>query len=210
MLQLENVTTALRRNRQASGQSNNLQAQQAGAAGWEQTAAEILVVHDSKNSHQQDLPQTKQQQQQQKVNRDKVSGALGRPATPDTTELQRHQETVSKQPQQATSNGGRSSNGSKLTDEKYRTSSDAKPASAACPSSSRLSFCMSSGSHCGTSNKGLTRQQLLGLQLLVAAGTCHREMSTALVAAGVQSSSHFEWGQQLRYYWQADEEQLQV
>jgi hypothetical protein len=56
----------------------------------------------------------------------------------------------------------------------------------------------------------LSWQQLQGLQLLAAAGACHREVAAALVSGGAKGPADFLWGQQLRHYYHVDTGQLQV
>jgi hypothetical protein len=56
----------------------------------------------------------------------------------------------------------------------------------------------------------LSQQQVLGLQALASAAACHRDVAAALVAAGADGITSFEWGKQLRHYWQPDTQELQV
>lgn len=56
----------------------------------------------------------------------------------------------------------------------------------------------------------LTVQQRVGLQALLAAASCHKDVAAALVAADAQGTSSFDWGKQLRHYWQPDYQELQV
>lgn len=67
------------------------------------------------------------------------------------------------------------------------------------------------GNACSTSNKQhLSQQQILGLRALLAAAACHRDVAAALVASGAEGPACFEWGQQLRHYWDAETQELKV
>lgn len=209
VLQLETVTTALRRYRQTA-ESNKQQNQKTADCGAQSQAAtagqsvvrSYLEVERKDGGCQQAAPSTPKQQQQTR----RSTG--DRPATPDAVELQ-----PDHGPCGTKTSSNKSSSSSSSINERHLASPESSCGVSEQPSiSSRASLGMSSGIVCcaGANNKYLTRQQLLGLQLLVAAGTCHREVAAALVAAGVQGASDFEWGQQLRLYWQAEEGQLQV
>jgi hypothetical protein len=57
----------------------------------------------------------------------------------------------------------------------------------------------------------LSQQQVLGLQALVSAAACHRDVAATLIAASSSGRTpHEEWGKQLRHYWQPDTQELQV
>lgn len=56
----------------------------------------------------------------------------------------------------------------------------------------------------------LSPQQRAGLQALVTAAACHRDVALKLVASGADSPASFEWARHLRHYWNLDTEDLQV
>jgi hypothetical protein len=146
------------------------------------SGAQVLVLYGSNDTTEEQL------QQQQQV--DGIVQLSRRPATPDTTdELPKGGPIISEhsggrhfphQPQQAGAIPSK------------QTSTD----TASCRSSS--------------SSVMLTWQQLQGLQLLAAAGTCHKEVAAALVEGGGKGPADFLWGRHLRHYYEEATGQLQV
>jgi hypothetical protein len=63
---------------------------------------------------------------------------------------------------------------------------------------------------CTMNTAALSRAQLFGLQILIGNAVSHREVAAELRAAGVTGPTDFEWGKQLRFYWDPEPSQLQV
>lgn len=63
---------------------------------------------------------------------------------------------------------------------------------------------------CTMNTAALSRVQLCGLQILIGNAVSHREVAAELRAAGVTGPTDFEWGKQLRFYWDPEPSQLQV
>jgi hypothetical protein len=144
--------------------------------------AQVLVLHGSNDTAEA------QQQQQQQV--DSSVQRNNRPATPDTT----NELPIA---------------GPKAVHSPSRHKPQQTQQASAVPSK-RSQTNTANSSSSSSSGVLLTWQQLYGLRLLVASGTCHREVAAALVEGGAKGPADFLWGQQLRHYYQEATGQLQV
>lgn len=199
VLQLETIATVLRQSRLHQDE------QGAGWPGGASTSPQVLVVHGSEVPEAQQQPQPQQVQQHQACQQQSI-----RPATPDPTEAL----LMSKASRHSLLRCSHQENGAAATSPSSTSTHPAvhvaHASTSSCGSSSSSSTDACKSGDCRNPRSLLTTQQVLGLQLLVAAGTCHREVSAALVSAGAHGPAAFEWGQQLRLYWQPEEGQLQV
>lgn len=61
-----------------------------------------------------------------------------------------------------------------------------------------------------TADPGLSQQQMRGLQCLITVGVFHRDVVQQLQHSKATGQSDFEWGRQLRHYWDAPSQRLLV
>jgi len=122
----------------------------------------------------------------------------GRPATPDTPAVLPMQQSRPDKPPPAAAAAGTAR----------------APCSQGCLQRDTCSHpsISAAGSDPATSSRPgqLSPQQVLGLQALVAAAACHRDVAFALIAAGAEATTSFVWGRQVRHYWQPEKRELKV
>lgn len=197
VLQLETVATALKSSRQQTHGQQHFSSGSQGKQPARAASTEARVLAGSQSAHGKDEIKSVQKPTTQQSST--ATTALERPATPDTAELSFEYP--------ASYDRSRSNSGSSTTsvEEMHSQGIDSLKIRRSWAATS-----IPNTTICCTSKAGLTQQQLRGLQVLIAAGICHREVAAHLVAVKCQGPADFEWGQQLRYYWQADTRQLQV